>query len=65
MAAAVSEMAKPPAISLSAELSMFGSVIVTEANGVSVCPEAVVCPATVPDMTGACARNSDVAPAYG
>ena len=47
------------------ELSMFGSVIVTEENGVSVCPEAVDCPATVLDMTGGSARISAVAPAYG
>ena len=44
---------------------MFGSAIVTEENGASVCPEAAVCPATVPDMTGGSARSSAVAPAYG
>ena len=46
-------------------VSMLGSVIVTEANGVSVCPEVVDHPATVPDMTGGSARISAVAPAYG
>jgi hypothetical protein len=47
------------------EVSMFGSAIVAEANGVSVCPEAVDWPPTVFDMTGACATISAVAPAYG
>ncbi len=44
---------------------MFGSVILTLENGVSGCPEGVDCPATVPDMTGACTRSSAVAPAGG
>ena len=47
------------------EVSMFGSVIVTEENGVSDCPEGVDYPAAVPDMTGGSARISAVAPAYG
>ena len=46
-------------------VSMFGSVIVPEANGVSGCPEAVDCPPVVPDMTGGSALISAVAPGYG
>ena len=47
------------------ELAIFGSAIVTEANGVSDCQGSVYCPAIVPDMTGGSARISAVAPAYG
>ena len=34
-------------------------------NGVSGCPEGVVCPGTVPDIVGGSAWISAVLPAYG